>query len=131
MDRQRGNVFDAFAQRRNRDRKDVQAIVEIASEQSFFDHVLEIAVGRGDNPHVHPLRAGAAKPLELALLQDSQQLRLHLRRNVADLVEEQAAAVRQLESAGTADGGAGKRPLLVSEQLALEQAQPEAQPRSS
>ena len=42
-------------------------------------------------------------------------------RQVADLVEEEGAAVGELEAAGTGADGAGERPLLVPEQLALEQ----------
>ena len=41
----------------------------------------------------------AAEPLDLALLQDAQQLDLHVARDLADLVEEQRAAVRGLEAA--------------------------------
>ena len=62
------------------------------------------------------------EPLELTLLQDAQQLGLHFRRDVADLVQEQRAAVRELETAGAACRRARERALLVSEQLALEQA---------
>ena len=43
------------------------------------------------------LRA-AADALELALLQHAQQLRLRLERQLADLVEEQRAAVGELEA---------------------------------
>jgi hypothetical protein len=39
--------------------------------------------------------AAAADPLELAFLQHAQQLGLEAWRDVADLVEEQRAAVRQ------------------------------------
>ena len=63
----------------------------------------------------------AADALELALLQHAQQLGLHRRRDVADLVEEQRAAVGELEAAELALDGAGERALLVAEQLALEQ----------
>ena len=92
MQRQRGNVVDTLAQRRDRHRKDIQAIVEIGSERSVFDHLHEIAVRRRDDPHVHLLGSRAAEALELALLQDAQQLGLHFRRDVADLVQEQRAA---------------------------------------
>ena len=122
MQRQRGNVLDALAQRRNRDRKDVETIVEIASERSVFDHALEIAVRRGDDPHVDALGSRAAEAFELALLQNPQQLGLHFERDVTDLVEEQRAAVRQFEPASPARDRAGERALLVSEQFALEQA---------
>ena len=41
----------------------------------------------------------AAQALELLLLQHAEQLGLQLRRDVADLVEEQRPLVRQLEAA--------------------------------
>ena len=107
--RQRGNVLDPLAQRRDRDRKDVEAIVQIAPERSVLDHVLEIAVRGGHDPHVDALGPRAAEAFELALLQHAQQLGLHFHRDVADLVEEQRAAVRQLESARPARRRARER----------------------
>ncbi len=114
-----------------RDRKDVEAVVQIAPERSVLDHALEIAVRRRHDAHIHALSPRAAKALELALLQDAQQLGLHFHRDVADLVEEQRAAVRQLEPARPARDRARERALLVSEQLALEQARRAGRPRSS
>ena len=122
MQRQRRNVVDALAQRRDRQRKDTQAIVEIGPERSVFDHLHQIAVRRRDDPHVHLLGSRAPEPLELTLLQDAQQLGLYFRRNVADLVQEQRAVMRQLEAADPPGRGTGERALLVPEQLALEQA---------
>ena len=64
----------------------------------------------------------AADPLELALLQDAQQLGLHGRRQLADLVEEQRAAVAPARSGrGCWPVGPGEGAPLVAEQLALEQ----------
>jgi hypothetical protein len=48
-------------------------------------------------------------------------LRLQLERQLADLVEEQRAAVGALEGAGPIGHRAGERALLVAEQLALDQ----------
>ncbi len=76
---------------------------------------------RGDDAHINALRLVAAHTFESAFLQDAQQLDLHRQRHVADFVKEQCTAVGQLEAAGTAGDRAGKRALLVSEQLALEQ----------
>ena len=66
-------------------------------------------------------RLGAAEPLELALLQHAQQLDLDVRVHVADLVEEQRAAVGPLEAPLLARRRAGERPFLVAEQLRLDQ----------
>ena len=52
----------------------------------------------------------------------AQQLGLHLQADVADLVEEQRAAVGQLEAADLVAVGAGERALDVAEQLAFQQA---------
>ena len=77
-------------------------------------------VGRGDQADVDPDRLGAADAHELALLEHAQQLDLHLERQLADLVEEQRAAVGQLELADLARVRAGERPPLVAEQLGLQ-----------
>ena len=55
------------------------------------------------------------------LLERAQNLRLQRQRQVADLVEKQRAAVRQLELAGLARHRAGEGALLVAEELGLEQ----------
>ena len=63
----------------------------------------------------------AAQPLELALLQHAQQLDLRRQVQLADLVEEQRAALGQLEAALLRRVGAGERAFLVAEQLRLDQ----------
>ena len=67
--------------------------------------------------------AGAvlAEPPNLALLQHAQQLGLRPRRELADLVEEQGAAVRLLEQPGTRPNRAGERAARVAEQLGLDE----------
>jgi hypothetical protein len=64
----------------------------------------------------------AADALELLLLQHAQQLHLRVERQLAHLVEEERAAVRQLEAADALLQRAGERALLVAEQLALDDA---------
>ena len=83
-------------------RDDVEPVVEVLAEVARRDLLLEVAVGRGDQAHVDLDRLDAADALELALLERAQQLHLHLDRDLADLVEEQRAAVGQLEAAGLA-----------------------------
>ena len=61
-------------------------------------------------------RRGAPRALERA-----QQLGLELERQLADLVEEQGAAVGLLERAGARAIGAGEGALFVAEQLRLDQ----------
>ena len=63
----------------------------------------------------------AADALVDALLQHAQQLHLHRQAHVADLVEEQRAALGDLEASLAGGDRAGERALLVTEQFALEQ----------
>ncbi len=110
-----------LAQRRHLDGEHVQAVVQILAEAPAGDRVLEIAVGGGDDAHVAGHGHVVADALEHALLQDPQQLHLHGDAHVADLVEEQRAALGDLEAPLARGDGTGERALLVTEQLGLEQ----------
>ena len=98
-----------------------QARVEVAAKRTVGDLVLEVSVRRADHAHVDRLRDGRADRQDLALLQNPEELRLRLRRHVADLVQEQGAFVRRLQQAGLVLRGAGERALPVPEQLAFDQ----------
>src|SRR5207247_11252606 len=82
---------------------------------------LEVLVGGREDAHVDLERAVAADPLELALLQDAQDLGLRLRPHVADLVEEERPAVGDLELALARRDRPREGALLVTEELALDQ----------
>ena len=115
-----GNVFFVFAQRRDVDGHDIQPVVEILAKGAFFERGAQIAIGGGDQAHVHFDRARAAEPLEFALLQNAQQLHLRGRRNVADFIEKQRALVGQFEFSGLAGGRAGEGALFVAEEFAFQ-----------
>src|SRR5262249_30573192 len=114
------NVLRPLAKRWQRDRKDVEPIVEGAPEGLFRDGLLEGLVGRGDHAYVDTERPRPTDTLELLLLEHAQQLRLQVEREVADLVEKERAAVRQLEAADPLRDGTGKSPALVAEELAFQ-----------
>jgi hypothetical protein len=94
------------------------AVVEVAAEAAAGDIGFEVAVGGGDDAHIHRHRARAAHRADLAFLQGTQQLDLEGRRGVADLVEEQRAAVGLLKEADAVFVGAGEGTLLVAEEFA-------------
>src|SRR5438128_4930925 len=116
-----GDIVLAGPQRRDLDRDHVQAVVEVFAELPLADQGRQIAVGRGDHPYVYPERVLAADPLERLLLERAQDFRLGLEAHVADLVQEERAAVGELELATTPRQRAGEGPLLVAEQLGLDQ----------
>src|SRR5262249_11149881 len=118
---QEGDVFPALPQRRQQDRENIEAVVEVASKLSLLYHLQQVSVGGGHQPHVYSLRAFASQGLEFLVLENPQQLGLQGKRDVAHLVEEKRPGVRQLESAQFLGDGAGEGALLVPKQLTLEQ----------
>jgi hypothetical protein len=62
----------------------------------------------------------SADPLELAIVQHPQELRLEPRLQVPDLVEEDRAPARQLETSHVPRHRAGEGAPLVPEELALD-----------
>ena len=89
----------AIAQRRNDDRKDREAVVEILAERLRLDHRRQIAMRGRDDADVDAHRPLAADAHDLAVLDDAQQPHLRGQRQLADLVEEQRAAVGLFEPA--------------------------------
>ena len=108
-------------QRRQADRERRDAIVEVLAEPPLVHLGAELAVGGGDDADVDATRARVAERHHLALLQHAQQLRLHRRRHLADLVEQHRAARRRLEETALVVDRPGERATAVAEQLALEQ----------
>ena len=115
------DVFTPVAERRHRDRKDVEPVEQVAAEPALPGFLEQIAIGRGDDADVDVDRPRTAEALDLAVLQHAQELRLELERQLADLVEEERAAIGQLEAAGLRRVRAGEGAALVAEQLALDQ----------
>ena len=113
------DVLGAIAERREMDGEDVESVVEILAEGLFLDRFQQVAVGGGDDADIDPDRRLAADAVEFMLLQDVEQLGLDLGREFADLIEEDGAAVGELEAADAPGDGAREGPLLVAEELAL------------
>ena len=121
MVRERRDVFAPLAQRGHADREDIDAVEEVVAERAFGHHGAQVAVGGADKPDVGALRARVAHRLELALLDDAQQLRLDRERDVADLVEEYAATLRHFEQPALVRDRAREGAFHVAEELAFEQ----------
>ena len=118
---QHRQVVAPLPQRGQVDRVAADAVVEIRAVLPHVRPLLQVAVGRGDRPHVGPDGLAAADPHELLLLQDPQDLGLRPQGHVADLVQEERAAIALLELADPPAVGPGEGAPLVAEQLALEE----------
>ena len=86
--------------------------------------VAQVAIGGGDDAHIHLHRALGADRIDFAFLQRAQQLDLHVQAQFADFVQEQRAAVGLLEFAQMLVGGAGEGALLMAEQDAIRSGSP-------
>ena len=115
------DVLAPLAQRRQPDRKDAQPVVEVVAERTVSHHSPEVAVRRGDDAHIHFLRLRRPEPFERSLLQHAQQLGLQFERQIANLVEEEGAVMRELEASLPRRHGAGECAARVAEQLAFNQ----------
>src|SRR3954471_2388648 len=94
-----GNVLTALLQRREVDVEDVEAEVQVLAESRRLDLLFQIAVRGADHAHVDRDLALAAEPAEALLFEDPEELRLQLDGDLADLVEEESAPVRELPGA--------------------------------
>jgi hypothetical protein len=117
--RERQHVLRAGAKRRDLDAPGGQAREQVGAEVAGLHLAVEIAVGRGDDPHVDSGGRRRADRADLAERQGAQELRLELERQLADLVEEEGSAFRGDEQAAGAAGGAGEGAGDVAEELAL------------
>src|SRR6266850_6388513 len=115
------NVFPPLSQRGHLEWEHVESIEEILAEYSLGHRGRQVTIGRRDDAYVDPDPILAAHPIEFPLLEDAQQRDLLVGREFADLVQEDRAAVRQLEPAEAALQGAGKGPLLMAEELRRDQ----------
>ena len=118
---QQRHVGGALAQWRRVQGQHVEAVVQIFAKAASGNLGLQVAVGGGNHAHVHGHGLGAAHRVDHALLQHAQQLDLQLQRQVANLVQEDGAVLRQLKAPDPVGHGAGKRALAVAKQLALNQ----------
>src|SRR6185436_3734589 len=104
---------------RKREGNHVQASVEIGTKGAGLGRLDQIAVGGGHDAYVDLQGFVSADALDLAFLQDAQQLGLHRKRHVAHFVEEDRAAARAFELSAALFGGSGEPARLVAEELAL------------
>ncbi len=103
-----------------RERHDVQTVKEVLAELAPADQVGERTVGRGDDADVDGVGLLGADALDFLFLHGAEQLRLERLREGTDLVEEDRAAMGEMELALLGPDGARESAPHVAEELALE-----------
>src|SRR6267143_676300 len=84
-----------------------------------LDRLWEISIRRRDNPNVHLHGPIAAHRFKLTLLKNAQQLDLRAKRQLADFIEKDRAAIGELETPDVPFKSAGKGSLDMPKQFAL------------
>ncbi len=115
------DVFETLAERRQMHLDHGQAVIKIATKRSASDFFGKLAMSGRHDAHVVTLGMTAAESGHLAGFEHAQELRLKADGQIADLVEEQRAAVGELERAGAVGVGTGVGALHVAEQIAFDQ----------
>ena len=92
-------IAAAIPQRRDPHGDLADPVIQVLAELAGLDHRGGVLVGGADDAHVDRDAVASADALDDAVLQEAQQLRLQGQRHVADLVEEDRAAVGLLELA--------------------------------
>ena len=118
---QQTDISRSFAQRRQSDRKDIQAVVQIHSETPFGDHFLETLVGGRNNARIHANGLRTTESLQLLFLNRTQEFWLKLDRQFANFIQEERPAVGGLKPSQALGYRPGERASLMSEKLALKQ----------
>src|SRR4029453_294454 len=106
---------------RHRDLDDVQAVVEVLAQAAGLDGLAQVGVRGGDHAHVDGNAAGPPDALDLALLEDPEDLGLEVDPEGGDLVQEHGPPVRELELPQLPSNRPREGALLVAEQLRLDE----------
>ena len=80
------------------DGKDVQPVIQVASEGTRGDGSLQVSIGGGDHPHIGPNGSASSDALKFAFLQNPQKSDLSFGRKLPNLVEEDRAFFGQFKA---------------------------------
>src|SRR5688500_2721887 len=116
-----GDIVAPITQRRDERFDDREPVVEVLAKLTRGDAGAKVAVRGRDDAHVdvQPIRSADAP--NLPGLEGAEELRLKLGRQLAQLVDEERAAVRLLEDARVRLHRPREGSLHVAEELGLEQ----------
>src|SRR5262249_41191387 len=119
MVREEGNVFLPVSERSRFDGKDIQSVIQVASETAGRDLVLQVPVSRCNDPDISAPRSILAHSFVGFLLQGAAQFASHSRRAPPNPVQEPGPARRDLEATNPVPNRASKCPSGVAEEFAL------------
>ena len=117
MREQGWHILRALAQCWCIQRQHIEPVIQIFSEPPGFNFGFQIAVRRCHYPHIHFHRFQSPDRVDRALLQNTQQLDLHVQRQITDLVQENGAAVGQFKAPNAVGHGTREGALAMTKQF--------------
>jgi hypothetical protein len=72
--------------RRNFDRENINAVVEIAPKPSLFHHLAEVSIRGRHQAKIDVNRPASAQPLKFLFLESSQEFRLKLNWKICNFI---------------------------------------------
>jgi hypothetical protein len=118
---ERKDIAATLTERRDVDVEHLEPIEQILAKVSALHGLSQVAVGRRNDADIGFQQPRAPQPLELALLQDAQELGLRRQTHLADFVQEQHAACRQFDLSRLGLLRTRERAAFVAEQFRFEQ----------
>ena len=115
---QRPDIVGPFAQGRDKNRDDIETVEQILPESALFDGRFQVDIRRGDDADVGLACSAVADTFVLAVLDESEELRLEGQGEISDFVQEQRPAVADGRPAGVVPDRPRERAFDMSEQFA-------------
>jgi len=119
--RKNGNVAFALAQSRKLEPRDVQPVEKVGTKPVFGNSAFERRIGAGNDAGGQGPLFRPAETAKLPVFDHSKELRLELKGELSDFVEEDRPRAGYLEQAPFERSRVGEGARLVAEELALEE----------
>src|SRR6187431_486407 len=111
----------SFAKRRNLNTNHIEPKPQVEAKSPSRRLLIEPAIRCGNDANIDAARQVLPHSPHFPILQHAQQLGLRARRQLANLVEEQGAAVSFLKQSRSLSDGAGERASRVTEEFCFDQ----------
>jgi hypothetical protein len=115
---QQRDVLPPLAQGRHMQGQHAQAVIQVGPECPVAHHGGKIPMRGREDADIHLAGLVLAQPLDFPFLQHAQQFHLDIQRHLADLVQQQGAAVGGLETTLARRRRAGEGAAGMAEQFA-------------
>src|SRR5213593_2758730 len=116
---EKGDVICPLSQCRDLDRKRIEPVVKVFTKAARRHLLLQVPIGRSDDPHIREPRPVLAHALVTLLLQDAEQFALQFQRNLSDFIEENGPSFSRLETSGAVLDRPGKSTARVPKEFAF------------